>query len=506
MASVTASNTRVSEGIDTFTREYLLDTLEPEFYASDFSQEHFDLLLEGLVSQHGKERTFSRMDTVSSAIYKHFKALDQECEVKIDGSAIKIINKLKCGVQTAEMDRALLGLDASLRSMLAHKEEHLLQENLVCYPEEVLAGLYQRFVSTELEEDYASLREILRASVQENFDLQSRDIVIFLRKKLYVRYFVDLRAKVENENRRFMGVSADELADIYKTNFPDDFGEILLEMATEVINDALDFNRIDNLTFKTKYIEVFRALVDVAMADYTAGIAADNVMALNGYILRLYFDDLLYRCAENLIGKVMQRNKKADKFLHFYNGEVVVGTNGKKIKKPFITDTNGNVWNFGSIFSVMTQCIRYENNCDQQVAAINELESACREASSSVVLQKNNEKKCNEDLNRIRQQLDACTLVKNNLASIAKPTKEEVVKLYEQKAEEKSLLDKHAKFYSQKNDAALKLENAKIAERSRIKQVDMAKKSLRQLETNGEVLLVQKETILKALAKAIAYR
>jgi len=97
-------------------------------------------------------------------------------------------------------------------------------------------------------------------------------------------------------------------------------------------------------------------------------------------------------------------------------------------------------------------------------------------------------------------------LVKNNLTSIAKPTKEEVEKLCEKKAEEKSLLDKHAKAYSQKNDTALKLENAKIAERSRIKQLDMAKRSFRQLKKSGEVLLTQRETILKALAKAITYR
>jgi len=500
------NNTRVSEQIGEFTKQYLLETLEPGFYASDFSQERFEVLLNELISQHGKEKTFSRMDTVRSAIYKHFKTSDQECEVKIEGSVIKVVNQFKYGVQTAEMDRAFLGLETSLKSMLERKEQHALQENLLCYSEAVLTGLYQRFVSTEVEENYASLRELIRSHIQESFDLHSRDIVLFLRKNLYVRYFVDLRANDGSKNRRFLGVSGDELADIYQDNFPDDFGEILLEMSTDVINDALDFNRIDNLTFKTKYIEVFRTLVDVAMADYTAGISSDNVMALNGYILRIYFDELLYRCAEVLVEKVMQRNKKADKFLHFYNGEIVIGKNGKKVKKPFITDVNGNVWNFGSIFSVMTQYVRHENNCDQQAEAINELENTYREASSLVGLQKNNDKKCNEELTRIRQQLDTCTLVKNNLASIAKPTKEEITKLCEKKAEEKSLLDNHAKAYSQKNDTALKLENAKITERSRIKQLDMAKRSLRQLEKNGEVLLTQRETILKALAKAITYR
>jgi hypothetical protein len=134
------------------------------------------------------------------------------------------------------------------------------------------------------------------------------------------------------------------------------------------------------------------------------------------------------------------------------------------------------------------------------------LNATYREASSLVAAQKENDQRSSEALTRIRQQLDTCTLVKNNLASIAKPTKEETVKLRDKKAEEKLLLEKHAKSYSYKNESALKLENAKIAERSRMKQADMAKKSLRQLERNGEVLLKQKETILKALAKAISCR
>ena len=227
---------------------------------------------------------------------------------------------------------------------------------------------------------------------------------------------------------------------------------------------------------------------------------------MNGYILRIHFDALLYRCAEILIDKVMQRDKRADKFLHYYNGEIVVGANGKKVTKPFITDIKGNIWNYGSIFSVMTQCARYEENYDQQVDAIKGLHDACREAASVVAREKENDQKRGEELRLIRQKLDACTLLKNNLASIAKPSKEESAKLRDQKAEEKILLDDHAKVFALKNDTALKLENAKIAERSRLKQVEMAKKSLLQLEKSGEALMSQKEMILKALAKAMSFR
>lgn len=506
MPSMVETNTGMSEEIREFAKQHLLETLEPDFYASDFSQDCFDLLLEKLSCEYGQDNIRSRIDTVRSVIYKHFKSFEQECEVSIDNFSIKVVNKFQYGVKTAEMNKALLGLNISLKGMLKDKHDYALQENLLRYPEDVLTSLYQRFVSTELEEDYGGLRETIRACVEDSFELQSRDIVIFLRKKLYVRYFVDLRANEGNTNRRYLGVSPEELEHIYQKNFPDDFGDILLDMSIDVINDALNFSRIDNMTFKTKYIEVFRSLVDVAMVDYTDGITAENVRALNGYLLRIYFDELLYQCAEILVKKVMCRDKQADKFLHYYNGEIVIGPNGKKVKKPFIKDAKDNIWNFGSVLSVMTQCDRFENNYDQKAEAIKGLKDVYKEATALVVRQKEIDRKCAEALTGIRHKLDACTLVKNNLASIVKPTKEETEKLREQKAAEKELLEKHAKVYSQKNDAALTLENAKIAERGRLKQVEMAQKSLRQLEAQGKVLLSQKETILKALAKAISFR
>lgn len=506
MLSTVEDNVPASQKLSDLATQYLRDTIEPGFYASDFSQERFDTLLSTLGHEYGKEKMLARMNIIRSAIYKHFKELDQECEVSIEGSAIKVVNKFRCGAQTAEMNRALLELERSLKSLLNEKEKYALHDNLLCFDKEILTRLYQYFVETELSEESFDRRDMVRLSVQESFDLHSKDIVLFLRGKLYIRYFVSAKRLAENESRRFLGVSPEDLDLIYTKHFPENFGEILLEMAIDVVNDTLNFDRIDNLTFKAKYIEVFRALVDIAMVEYTDGVDEEMLKALNGYVLRLYFDDLLYLCAELLVEKVMDRSKKADEFLRFYNGEIVIGENGKKLKKPFVVDPKGNIWNFGAILSIMTQCTRYESKYDKQREVRAKLEETYKKAVALAAHHKGNETKCDEQLKGLGQKLNTCTVLKNNLLSIAKPDKEKSNELRLTIEEEKRLLGVHAKAYSQKNDVSLKCENAKIAERSRKKQMDMAEISLMEMRKSSEMVFKQKDVVLRALTKALSFR
>lgn len=506
MSVLVEKNATLSEQISELTNQYLQDALEPDLYASDFTQKHFDALLDELSLIYERERVLGRMDTIRTAIQRHFQASGQDCEVSIHDDSITVVNTFKRGVKTDDINRALTGLDIILLGLLDKKADYALQDNLLCFPQEVLTTLYAKFSGTEIEEDYASLRDSIRLAAQEHFDLHTRDIILFLRKKLYVRYFVDVRAMTSSKEKRFLGASAEELEAIYIKHFPDNFEDILFDMAEDVINDALNFSRIDNLEFKAKYIEVFRTLVDVAMVEYTHAIEKEAVMALNGYILRRYFDKLLYLCAEILIDKVMSRDRKADMFLHFYNGETVVGTHGKKINKPFITDEGGNIWNYSSIFSIMTQCMQYESKHDKQLDDVSKLKGTFEKAASFTKKSMQDDQKSHAKLTAVREKLNAATALKDKLLSISSPNKKEIAELKKIRAEEQLLLIEHDACYADQNDLSLKLENAKIAERSRLKQLDVAKKNLSILEKKGEELYRQQDSIFTAIAKALIFR
>ncbi len=506
MSFMVESDTSISDGINKFTRKYLLNTLAEDFYASDFSQKHFDALLNELFSMFGEEKTLARTKTIATCIVNHFKYYAQECKVEITGRMIKVRNTFQEGVSTAEMDRACIGLNVSLQKLVSDKKEYALQEHLLCFSQDILQSLFQKFLDTPLQQDYKNLRNTIRPAVQKSFELSSKDIVLFLRQKLYVRYFVDIRKISQDDNRRFLGMSPELLEGLYKEHFPENFSDVLLDMAPDVIYDALDFGRIDNLMFKAKYIEVFRALVDVAMSEYTGSLDKENVLALNGYVLRLHFDSLLYLCAEILIDMVMKRDRKADEFLRFYNGETVVGSNGKKIKKPFVIDSKQNIWNYSSIFSVMTQCSQFEHFHKQEVSAVKEAEKYLQEAEQALAVSKANEKACSEQFKLLKDELHTCTTQKNRLLNILKPNKEESAELRRKRQEEKALLEKHDKVFSTKGELTLKYENAQITHRNRIKQLEAAKRALESLEKKGEDLYQQQDNIFAALAKALIFR
>ena len=503
MASV---STAVSDKISQHTSEYLSKTLAPDFYASDFSQQHFDALLNELFDTFGEEKTHSRVKIIRKSIQQHFVDLSQNCEVSIVEGKIKTRNIFHEGVKCVDINKAKIGLNLSLKAFVDTKEEYALQEHLLCYPQDKLQGLYEKFEETSMNGDYASLRNTIRASVQESFELDTKDIVLFLRKSLYVRYFVDMRCIKQDDNRRFTGISPEYLEQLYKDNFPEDFEEILFELAPDIFKDALDFSRIDNFTFKTIYIEVFRTLVDVAMADYIANIEKESVLGLNGYILRLHFDNLLYLCAELLIDKVMSRDRKADEFLRFYNGETIIGNGGKNIKKPFVTDEANNIWNYNSIFSIMTQCSQFESQYKQQEAVLKDAQSSY--ATSQSVLEQSlaAEKKCSSELSAIKDELHACTSAKDGLRFLPKPSKDEREELRIKTNEERTLLGEHDKLYSLRNELTLKLDNAKITDRSRQKQLDFAKRTLVTLAEKGKELDKQQDSIFAGLAKALIFR
>ena len=71
---------------------------------------------------------------------------------------------------------------------------------------------------------------------------------------------------------------------------------------------------------------------------------------------------------------------------------------------------------------------------------------------------------------------------------------------------EKSLLEKHDKIFSQRNEFMLKLENARIAEKSRLKQYETQKKLMLDLQKKGEELYAQQDNIFSAIAKALIFR
>lgn len=495
----------VSQEIEKLTSAYLSDSLKPGFYASDFSQHHFDAFLDELIAQFGEKETLSRMKTIHSGIYTYFKALGQETDIRISGRDIKVIKKFKPGISSAAVDKAYTKLDVIMDKIIQDEEKYALMDNLWCFPETTLKPLYETFSGTSIADDTDKIRPLIRAAVRHNFELGSKDIILFMRKKMYVRTFVDMRV-LKGENQRFLGASPEELEEIYEHYFPEDFEKIVLELAPEVFKDALDFSTIDSMTFRSKYINVFRTLVDVAMANYVSELDEQTVMALNGFVLRIHFDALLYQCAEMLVDMVMKRDKNADVFLRFYNGETILDASGKKITKPFIVDVNNNTWNYNSIFSVMKQYEQYLTKHEKQLQLVKEAENFYTHAASEVASLRRKKKESKENTKLTRAEHASAVMSVQRLEAIEKPSKEELSRLRYEKSRERELKKKFDRYLELDAAMTIKLKNLIVAEQNRLKQFNVAKTALANLERRGEDLQLQQTYIMAAIGKALIFR
>lgn len=495
----------VSKEIEKLTIQYLFDSIKPGFYVSDFSQQYFDALLNEIISQFGEKETLDRMKVIQACIHDYFKDQGQEADIRISGRAIKIVKKFKNGIKSVEIDRAYAKLEVHIDELVENEEKYELMDNLWCFPEDALKPLYETFKDTSVTGNIEKIRPFVRTSVRQNFELVNKDIILFMRKKLYVRTFVDVHVS-KGENQRFLGASAEDLEEIYQKYFPENFEDILLELAPDVFADVLDFSLIDSMTFRSKYINVFRALVDVAMSSYVGRLDKNTVMALNGFVLRIYFDPILQLCATTLIAMVMKRDKNADAFLRFYNGETILDGSGNKIKKPFIVDVNNNTWNYNSIFSIMNQYEQYLKKHSKQLTLVDEAENFHKHAASETASTKRKKKELIESARQTRAEHASSSLNVERLEAIEKPSKEELSRLRHEKSRERELKKKYDRFFEMEANTSVKLKNLTIAEQNRLKQFKAASLTLENLEKRGADLQLQQKYILAAIGKALTFR
>ena len=495
----------VSQEIEKLTRQYLLDSLSPGFYASDFSQEHFDTFLDELIPQFGEKETLGRMKVINTALYEHFKDFGQETEIKILDRKIKVVKKFNDGITSVDVDKAYTKLDILTGRLLKDEKKYALMDNLWCFSDDALEPLYDNFADTSISANSETIRPLIRASVRHRFELGNKDIILFMRKKLYVRTFVDIRV-LKGENQRFLGASAEELEDVYKEHFPEDFKQILLELAPDVFDDGLDFSLIDSMTFRSKYINVFRTLVDLAMSSYVGKLEEKTVMALNGFVLRIHFDALIRLCATTLVDMVMMRDKNADTFLRFYNGETILDAAGNKIKKPFIIDANDNTWNYNSIFSIMKQYEQYLSKHEKQTQLLKESEKFHKHAAAEVVSARFKKKELIEEARQTRAQHTSSVMSVKKLENIEKPTKDQLSILRHERSRENELQKKYNHSFEQEASMSAKLKNCMIAEQNRLKQFRTSTQALDNLEKRGAELQLQQKHILAAIGKALIFR
>jgi len=246
-----------------------------------------------------------------------------------------------------------------------------------------LLGKIRRYINAEIADTAESVnkKELVRYAIKEALELDQRDVVIHLKRKYIVKIFhknkflsdqvTDVKL-IDTNERRYMGYSADDLANHYDEFFTDVVLEDFLgSVMTQLFATKLNFEEITNRYYEKNVLSLIRDTIAVELMVYISE-NDEYLKGFAGYIFRKNFMSVHEFMAIELFEKISKKDKNAERFLNYYTGKIFI-ENGKRYEMPKLTTPNGERWNITSITAISTMWLRSREQLDKQKVKLNNL-------------------------------------------------------------------------------------------------------------------------------------
>lgn len=327
--------------------------LPVNLYALDFTDEYYKKLLDTLKISEDHKAFELKRGTLVEGIIEYFKLTAQIVSVNLSFRNCSMTKQFIGNIGSEPFDRIIHENTLFLMEIATRKNEFQTLPNLLVLPEDIRNIVFKVFLDKKLTIE--KIRKLIRQQIQPVFDLNDRDVVFFLRTRIWIRYHSQPAKVSDGKDTRYAGESAQELEAMYNTYFPYDIWDEIESLLNEVLEEKLNFSLIDNLYFTKTFIPVYRGMIEILLVDTLKPNDHGKIEGFTGYVLRQYFDKILLYTANNLLDYVENRDKNAEIFIKNFTDDVVLDKNGTKIQKISITDTKQQKWNYASILSVLMQ-------------------------------------------------------------------------------------------------------------------------------------------------------
>lgn len=487
----------------------LLDEHLPKhLYALDFTTEQYKNLLQQLMIGSDESLFDDKKGTIRKAIIKYFAKSHQNIELQVTFGSFALKKKFVDPSKTEAYDRMLHQNTIAFLNVFEQKADFSPVPYLVSIPEEIRTPLLENFL--KFYNDLDAARQMIRQQIEQIFDLDSRDIIFFLRGRITIRHYTPPKKFAEGADKRFAGESIEDMEAMYGSYFPNGAWEHIEPILGEVIAEKLNFSVIDNLTFTRTFIPVFRSMIEILLFEIIKPEERNKVEGFSGFVLREYFHKILLYTAKNLLQYIENRDKNAEAFIKYFADEVIIDANGNKIQKYAITDSKQQKWNFSAVVSVMMQYKQVKLKIIAQKETILIADKEFNECQNEVAVEKNNKEIITEKLADLQETLAENDAAIVRLKNQTGATPEEKVSLKSQinrlNYHQTELLDLKKKTFNQIELSKNKIAN-KISELTRRqRKLDYEKKALQTYLEQMAAILETYETVSEALATVLTKR
>ena len=383
--------------------------LPQNLYALDFSLEHYRRLLNTLQIRDNEDLFNLRKGTLIEGLIDYFNHSYQNVSVDLSFKDCSITKHFIDNTGSESLDRLMHKNSKLLVDVAKRKEEYRILPYLLSIPEATRDLLVKAY--TDKNESIYKARTLLRLQMQPIFNVSERDIVFFLRGRIWIRYYMSPKKLLEGQDKRYAGESAEELDSMYQTYFPNGMWKDIESILGEVLEEKLNFSVIDNATFSKTFIPVFRGMIEILLIDVLSPQDRSKIEGFTGYVLRKYFDKILLFTAKNLLHFVENRDKNAEIFIKTFSDNILIDANGTKTKKYAIVDDKQQTWNYVTILSILMQYKQAKLRLSSQNSVLSSIKEQLKQSDESMQSENNNKEMQEIKIDKIMKKIADSELV-----------------------------------------------------------------------------------------------
>lgn len=395
------------------------------------------------------------------------------------------------------------------------------KDKIYILPKESIGIMLESLGSIEQD---STKKDLIRSAVKKILDLHTRDAIFFVNNQLLIKKFTPASESKDRAARRYYDdIPKEKLEKFDKFLKKSNINLRLQNELKKLTRTEFDFKRINNFTFGKSFV---KTLQDMSIK-ITGSLVNDDEEVIFGYanyLLRTYFDEIMLFLSTTLIDNVLAKDRNAEAFLKFYNGDVAFAPSGAKFKKPDIIDSYGQRWNFSTIFQLSMQRLKMLEKIKESQEAIQKTKDAIADLNKRIDESEKEEKAKKEQMIKIDEGFKDSSentkkmkddLQKKRIELKKLKNKEEKYKLQTEistlSAEMKKILAEEDKNINQKKKLETEIERVEIKIKMLGKDLNAYEKKLQndydkkeQLVENIQPVEEKHRSMLQALSKALS--
>jgi hypothetical protein len=326
------------EDMYTSVLDYMCENYDYSLYATDFNARAVSAMQRHIASIP-TPAGLNRISLIKIALHDFFNAIFQKVFIYEDEERLKIVKYFDDGASNESEDRQIHALRQEL---VKHKEDvqsTFEKDSIYMFDK----NMRNRFELALISLNEIPIKELLRAQIEMVYDLDFRDIVIFLNGRIFVKKFLYHEAYELNQ----------KIAIINDVRFTHSFVEELRIKLKNAFESTFDFTQKNKNNFYKEYPQKYFILVKNLVKNSFLDIEEEESISYTNLAFKKFLPIMLYESAVWLLHRVYESDLKATNFLKSYSESVTPHGDKIKINKLPLMDKKGKIHNLQSIFAIL---------------------------------------------------------------------------------------------------------------------------------------------------------